>query len=108
MHNLINDVSVLTTIPAPALTRLQEKSIWCICNSLEEEKLAGNNLTEINIGIGTLQILVDNNEMKYRFIPSKALENSAKATLTEGKNPLTATVEATLVRRILNTYKNYV
>lgn len=107
MHNIIEDLSDLTTIPTSALTKLSDRTVLCMCNCVEESVLAEKPLTEMDLGIGTMQVLVDGNEIKYRFIPSKALDSAMKSTVIDKTNPLTATVEATLVRRVLNTYKNY-
>lgn len=107
MYNLSEDLSNLTTIPTSALSKLSDKSVFCICNDVEESILKEENVADIDLGIGTLQILVDGNDLKYRFIPSKALDINVKNTVINKKNPLTAAVEESLVKRILNTYKNY-
>ena len=107
MYNLSEDLSNLTTIPTSALSKLSDKSVFCICNDVEESILKEENVADIDLGIGTLQILVDGNDLKYRFIPSKTLDINVKNTVINKKNPLTATVEESLVKRILNTYKNY-
>ena len=107
MHNIIKDLSDLTTIPTSALTKLADRAVLCMCNCVEESILENKQLTEMDLGIGTIQVLVDGNELKYRFIPSKQLDSAMKSTVIDKSNPLTAAVEATLVRRILNTYKNY-
>ena len=107
MYNLSEDLSNLTTIPTSALSKLSDKSVFCICNDVEESLLKEENVADIDLGIGTLQILVDGNDLKYRFIPSKTLDINVKNTVINKKNPLTAAVEESLVKRILNTYKNY-
>lgn len=107
MYNLNEDLSALTTIPTSALNKLSDRSVLCICNCVEESILKGENLIEVNIGVGTLQILLEGGNLKYRFLPSKTLDNNIKNTVVDKKNPLTAAVEESLVRKILNTYKNY-
>lgn len=107
MYSLIEDLSNLTTIPTSALSKLSDKSVFCICNDIEESILKEERVTDIDLGIGTLQVLVDGNDLKYRFIPSRSLETNMKNTIINKKNPLTITVEESLVKRILNTYKNY-
>lgn len=107
MYNLIEDLSNLTTIPTSTLTKLSDKAVICICNDVEESLLKEDRVTEIDLGIGTLQILVEGNDIRYRFVPNKALEANMKNTVINKKNPLTATVEESLVKRVLNTYKNY-
>lgn len=107
-YSLAEDLSVLTTIPLPAINKLADKSVFCICNDVEETALDGENLTAIDLGIGILQILVEGNDLKYRFLPSKNLEANIKNTLINKKNPLTAAAEESLVKKVLNVYKNYI
>ena len=106
MQDLIKDLGTLTTIPENALHRLSQQALYCICNMIEESRLEGEELTNINIGIGTLTIYADDEEIKCRFTPSSALESSIKALITEGKNPLVDILEQTLAKRIINTYKD--
>ena len=81
MQSLIEDLSVLTTIPTINLNQLAKKSNFCICNFVAESKLQNESLTSIDIGIGELQIFVENDNIKYKFIPSKALEKGVKSAV---------------------------
>lgn len=107
MYSLINDLSTLTTIPIVSLNDLVKNSIYCICDSLEDAKLGDEEVTEIDIGIGTLIIKLKDNKIQYRFTPSKQLESNITSTIIEGKNTLVATAEESLVDRIINTYKDF-
>lgn len=108
MRSAIEDVSALTTIPVTGLNKLVEKTNWCICDCIEETQLSGEKLTEIDIGIGVLSVYADEAGIQYRFVPSKKLENAVRTTITTKKSPLVQQVEATLVQRILETYKSYI
>ena len=107
MYSLINDLSTLTTIPVSNLTELVKKSNFCICDDLEDSILAKKDSTDIDIGIGTLTIKVVNNNVKYRFTPSKQLESNVTSTIIDNKNPLTCEAENALVNRIMETYKDF-
>lgn len=61
--------------------------------------------TEMDIGIGTLLISDDEETVKYKFIPSKVLEESVNETIQNKKSPLELKLEKNLVNKILNTYK---
>lgn len=54
MYNLSEDLSNLTTIPTSALSKLSDKSVFCICNDVEESILKEENVADIDLGIGTL------------------------------------------------------
>lgn len=107
MQPLVDDISTLTTIPTTVLQQLVNKAIFCICNDVEENKLKNENLTEIDIGLGTLVISVEDNSIQYKLIPCKKLEAAIKNTIINGKNPLVDTIEKTLTQKILNAYKQY-
>lgn len=106
MINLTTDLSTLTSIPKASLDKLVEKSQWCICHSVEESILNRNNIVEINIGIGILYIKLEEENIKYKFIPSQSLEDCVRDTVLNKHNPLIAVTEQALITRIINTYKD--
>jgi hypothetical protein len=106
--NILDDVSRMTTVPYTALTKLSKQYVYCICNAVEETTLAKEPLTYINVGFGTLVIQHQNEQLRYQFIPSKLLSENLAETVTNGKNPLVKELEASLVDRILNTYKDLI
>lgn len=103
--DLIKDLSVLTTIPTASLNKLVNKSNYCICYDVKENLAKGENVTSIDIGIGTLSIILDDDSVYYKFKPSKDLENSLKSTIVNGENPLINVVDNTIKDKILNVYK---
>lgn len=105
MLNLIEDLSKLSNIPQSILRKLVDASRWCICDNLIESKEKNKDLSEIDIGIGKLNILVSEDQVEYQFVPSRALEKNIKQTVIKGKNPLEIAVENSLNTRIKNTYK---
>ena len=106
MQLLIKDLSVLTTIPENSLKQLFEKAEWCISDSLLESTLKGEEFLSLDIGIGKLYIKVEDDTIKYRFKPSASLTKQIKQTLKNKKSSLESTLDATVVSRILNTYKD--
>lgn len=108
MTDIIEDLSKITTISTNNLNKLIDKSMWCICDYIEELITSKNNVLEINIGIGTLIISILDNQIKYKFIPNAKLENSIRETIINEYNPLKLTIEKTLVNKITNTYKDLI
>lgn len=106
MDSLINDLATITTIPPNSLQKLKEKEIYIICNDVEESTIQGNNITEINIGIGNLIIEVDKGFINYKFTPSSKLEKNLVSTIVNKKNPLTYVLEESLASKITKTYKD--
>ena len=108
MNKIIEDLSKITTIPETALTKLAEKAVWCICDSFEESILENLEVTEIDLGVGCLQISNCDENIVYRFIPSEILEKSLIDISLNNKNPLQLTLEKTLANKIINTYKDII
>ena len=108
MNKLIEDLSTITTIAQGTLTRLNDKAILCIAHSVMESLQEKESLTKIDIGIGILYINCEGDNVKYKFIPSKKLEESVASTIITKKSPLVTRVETTLRERLDATYKNLI
>ena len=106
MTKIIEDLATLTTISQNALVNLNEKIYSCICHSVCESMLEGNPLTEIDLGIGILYIKCEEDQIKYKFIPSKKLEENVAFTIKHKTSPILFEVESALKDRIESTYKN--
>ena len=107
MYSLIEDLSTLTTISSAYLDKLVKKSNCIICDCIEDSTLKSQDETEVDIGIGILRVSVEDNNVKYQFVPGKDLDKGVKDTIISGKNPLTCLAEETLVQRIMHAYKDY-
>ena len=106
--DLISDLSLLTSVPYKTLKNLCDKGNECICHSTLENFDNGENETIIDISIGQVSIVVNGNEIHYRFKPSTKLESMLIDTINTHKDPLVSDIEHSLVVRILNTYKDLV
>lgn len=106
MINIVEDVSKITTIPKSYLDKLNEKAVWCICDGIQDELIQGNNIIELDIGIGTLLISSEQENIRYKFIPSEYLEKSINETVTYEHSPLQDQLEQSLINKIVNTYKD--
>lgn len=105
MNKLTSDLSAITSISKLALDTLVDKSISCVCHTVQENLLSKEPLTSIDIGMGILYIKFEGNEIKYKFIPSKKLEESVSFTVLNKQSPLVFSLETALKDRIENTYK---
>lgn len=104
-YDLINSLSSLTLVKSSILLKIADDSENCICdcilNTVEEDE----DVTSINIGIGNLYVNITDDELTYKFVPSKKLEKKILKAIETGDSPLVAAVEDKLNQRILNTYK---
>lgn len=97
--NLVNDVGTLLKIPNKVSAEVVQKANLCIGSVINDAKLAGEQAVIINIGIGTLSVdLVD---MQCKFVPSKDLKATIKASIANNADPLETALEETLVAKLL-------
>lgn len=105
MNKLTADISTITSISKLALDNLVDKACTCICHSVHESILSKESMTSIDIGIGILYIKFEGEQIKYKFIPSKKLEENIAFTILNKESPLVFNLETTLKERIENAYK---
>lgn len=105
MTDIVSDMSNLTTLPVSLLQQLSDKVEFIVLHSVYESVLSHENITEVDIGIGRLNILQEEGCIKYKFIPSKTFEQKIVKTVKDRESPLTTTVEDTLQKKILDVYK---
>jgi hypothetical protein len=103
---VIKDVSILTSIPEKTLTKLNEKVLFTICETIQEDMLADNPITELDFGLFTLYIKHEGSEVAYRIIPSSDMEKSITATIKNKMNLLEDTLNTVLANKFINIYKD--
>ena len=86
--------------------KLIKLSRGCICHSVIENLLQKNPNTEIDIGIGVLHIRVEEDQVKYKFIPAKNLEENVAEAIQTKESPITLEVETALKERVEQAYKH--
>lgn len=102
--DIIKNVSILTTVPEASIRKLFEKAEWSICDAVSSNPGCPN--FTFSIGFGDIQIINLDEQIVYKFIPSKKFEAAVRSGIVDGINPLKKTLETTLVNKILNTYKD--
>ena len=107
-YDLISDISIITTTPEQSLRKLCDKGMECICHSVLERLNDSNIDTTIDVGIGEVKIIVENDEIHYKFLPNDKLESMLVDSIVNKKDPLVNRIEDSLSTRILNTYKDLV
>ena len=104
--SLITDLSTITTIPVSTLEKLHDKQQLCILHKVSENEKKGEPITYVDIGYGTLYIKHENDELRYKFIPSKSFEKDLKEVILSGQSTLISKAEEALKDKITNTYKD--
>ena len=106
--NMIKDITTLTTIAEKSLVKINDLSVDDICHCVLESVDCGDDVADIDIGIGELKILVSDGELHYRFTPSNQLEKKLVKTFEDRVDPLTISVEESLSNKILRVYKELI
>jgi hypothetical protein len=106
MRDIVKDVSVLSTVPDKTLDKLIEKGVYCISDALLEDIDTDKDVTELNIGIGTLYIKHTADTIAYKFMPSDEFANVVKSTVKNKQNLLSNVLDETLSKKFLEVYKD--
>lgn len=106
MNNIVQDVSVLSTIPEKTLNKLNQKIIYAICEAILEDVQLEKDISELDLGFGILYVKHVSDEIKYKFVPSTDLEKAVYNTVTKKLNLLEDTLNETLVKKFLDVYKD--
>ena len=108
--DIMEDVSVLTTIPKSNLDKLCKNISYCIAHCVHENdidtEIGSDNITVADIGIGILYIFHNGKEVRYRFEPSGYLEEEILETISSKKSPVIEKLEEAFVNKITNAYKD--
>ena len=106
--NGIEDVSKLTNIPKDFLDKLPPRISYSISNAIEETLIAEDGFVEYDLGFGILRLLIEDNKIKYKFVPSAELEESLLNTVRKEHNTLKSELESSLPNKVLRQYKELV
>lgn len=108
--NLVSDLVSLTGINVGSLTKLVSYANLSIAEAVKESKLNGDTITTIDIGIGTLSILVEDNSIKSKFTISSDLKDSLLKEFksSEKSSKLSRTLDLSLIKRIDELYREII
>ena len=105
MNSIIADLSKLTLTPKETLQHYVDLSIDCLSFGAGESLSNGEQTYTADIGLGTISILILEDCVKYKFIPSKQFMDAIETSL-KGESPLLERrIEDRLSKKILTAYK---
>lgn len=106
MNNIVNELSVLTTIPEKTLNKMLQKALYCICEDIYEDTLGEKELTAIDTGLGILYFKFVEDELKCKFVPNDTLKNAATDVYKRKLNLMDNTLNNSLVKKFTDVYKD--
>ena len=101
-YDLKKDLSTLSSLTLTDISRLTTLCSDIICNNVNEDT---DDITSVDIGIGTLHIQRTTTSIKYKFVPSRDLEKSLVETT---KDPLICKLESSLTQLVVHSYKDLI
>ena len=105
MFDAIKDIQKLTTIPETTLTKVVELLKDSICSDALEASNNGQQVCNVDIGIGNLQLLFSDDCIRYKFSPCLSLENKMRDAMTIGEDPLEKRIESGVLEKLVGAYK---
>ena len=100
MRSLNNDMASFIGVDKTVFDKLVKNTNYFICNYIEDAVLNNEPVCNINIGIGTLSIKMEEDSIRYNFVPSPDLEAGLVDTLENGQNFLVPIVNTKLVAQL--------
>lgn len=105
MDNL-EKLSVLTTIPLNTLEKLGNV-IECVhSDSVVTQMIEGKDYFELNTIEGKIYIKLENDTVRYKFIPNEEFDEVIKSSILTKRSKLIETSLDRLKRGLVNTYKD--
>jgi hypothetical protein len=104
--NIIENTSVLTTVPEKAIKKIIDKMIYAIAEAVVEVRLTNQETLELDIGLGILFIMFEDDSIKYKFVPGEKLEETVKNSFINQQNLLEDALESSLKSKLTNIYKD--
>ena len=108
MYDLNKDLSILTNLGKFNFTRISDTSIAIISHDVEESLRDNKEMTSIDIGVGVLHIYHVGDEIKYKFIPAKKLDDAVLDTVKKRKSRLIIKIDESVGRKLKDTYKGLI
>ena len=104
-YTLIDDLSELYNIPKASLSKIKDTIIILLAQYTKEVQKEKESVLEVDIGIGSLYIKIDAEQVEYKFIPNKKTQKSISDCLQANKDPLQIKIEESFKKRIKEIYK---
>lgn len=95
-------MSIITTIDKNRIKKFIDLEECCVANCVSERE---DGVSVIDLGIGTLSILVEHNKISYKFIPSESLRKKVLSSV-KGKNNVAERIEKIANKVTLEAYKD--
>lgn len=111
-NKIANDIASLTNISSETITRLIKIATICVSECLRESILNNDTTCDVDIGIGTLILKLEEGDLKMRFLPSdlltKLINSQLKNTKLNKKYSLDNLLSSSLKSKVEDLYKEFI
>lgn len=104
-YDMIKDLSISTGIKFATLQPVIMKQVKLMAHDVFQTIQDGEDITEIDIGIGTIQIKIGEENCFYRFIPCAKLQQAVEHTVKTNEDVLVTALEEAVAARFEKTYR---
>lgn len=105
-EKFISKISTLSTIPEKSISQLQKYLNAIASHDIVTQMVDGNNVFEIDTFEGKIYITLDDDILKYKFIPSEAFDKIIRETIIDRQSVLIEALSEKLKDSLVNTYKD--
>lgn len=106
MNKVIDDLEKLTNVKNSTLMNMLSCINYIILDDVIEQTSIGNDVIELDVGIGVLSIYLIDDTLEYSFKPSQKLENGLIKAINEKENPLEEKLAESINKNIYKVYKD--
>ena len=99
-------ISKLTSVPAYEFNNLFTLMSEVYCDEILNGIERGDDSVCVDIGIGRLSFLIEDDTISYKFIPSECFEGMIVNSVRNRKSPLIAHINKGITEKIMEAYKN--
>ena len=103
--DMTKDLSDITGLKFATLQSVLSKQNKLIAHDIFQVIQAEEDLADIDIGIGTLQIKISEENCFYRFIPCAKLQQAIEHTVKTNEDVLVTAMEDAVAARFEKTYR---
>lgn len=103
--NVLEDISTLTSVSENTLKKFIPVINYIIGHGVHEALCEKTEYVNIDLEIGELHIKIEDDSVRYRFVPSKDLEYLICNTIKTKQSPIMSKVDYDLQQRIDKAYK---
>lgn len=108
IRNLKDDLISITGVSPESVDKVIDVCEDLVCQDVFESIVKGEQLTQVDIGIGDLYITRDGDLVKYKFIPNSEFDSKVRRTYRDRASPIIRRANKALKLKFDRAYKELI